>query len=51
VNLQFQLLQNLAEAGVTVVVVAHEAEKDLVWADKVLKLPFQLEKTGHSFKL
>lgn len=34
-----QLLQNLAVAGVTVVVVAHEAEKDLVWADKVLQMP------------
>jgi iron complex transport system ATP-binding protein len=34
-----KLLQNLAEAGVTIIVVAHEAEKDLVWADKVLHLP------------
>lgn len=34
-----QLLQNLAETGVTVVVVAHEAENDLVWADKVFELP------------
>jgi len=34
-----KLLQNLAEAGVTIVVVAHEAEKDLVWADKVIQIP------------
>lgn len=35
-----QLLQNLAETGVTVVVVAHEAENDLIWADKVIQIPF-----------
>ena len=29
----------MAETGVTVVVVAHEAENDLVWADKVFQLP------------
>jgi ABC-type cobalamin/Fe3+-siderophores transport system ATPase subunit len=34
-----KLLQNLAAAGVTIVVVAHEAETDLVWADKVLQIP------------
>ena len=32
-----ELLQNLAENGVTVVVVVHQAEKDLTWADKVIK--------------
>lgn len=32
-----QLLQKLAESGVTVVVVAHSDEADLTWADKVIK--------------
>ena len=32
-----ELLQKLAENGVTVVVVVHQAEKDLTWADKVIK--------------
>lgn len=32
-----ELLQNLAESGITVVVVAHEQEKDLTWADKIIK--------------
>jgi len=32
-----ELLQKLAEAGVTVVVVAHQQEKDLEWADKIIK--------------
>ncbi len=32
-----QLLQKLAEGGVTVVVVAHSDEADLTWADKVIK--------------
>jgi ABC-type cobalamin/Fe3+-siderophores transport system ATPase subunit len=32
-----QLLQKLAECGVTVVVVAHSDEADLTWADKVIK--------------
>ena len=32
-----QLLQKLAESGVTVVVVAHSEEADLTWADKVIK--------------
>ena len=32
-----QLLQKLAEGGVTVVVVAHSDEADLAWADKVIK--------------
>ena len=32
-----QLLQKLAESGVTVVVVAHSDEADLSWADKVIK--------------
>jgi len=32
-----QLLQKLAESGITVVVVAHEQEKDLTWADKIIK--------------
>ncbi len=32
-----EFLQNLAENGVTVVVVVHQAEKDLTWADKVIK--------------
>ncbi len=32
-----QLLQKLAEGGVTVVVVAHSDEEDLTWADKVIK--------------
>ncbi len=31
------LLQGLAEKGVTVVVVAHQEEKDLEWADKIIK--------------
>jgi len=33
-----QLLRNLAKAGVTVVVVAHEAEKELVWADQIIRI-------------
>ena len=32
-----ELLQKLAEGGITVVVVAHEQEKDLTWADKIIK--------------
>ncbi len=32
-----ELLQKLAESGVTVVVVAHQLEKDLEWADKIIK--------------
>ena len=32
-----QLLQKLADGGVTVVVVAHSDEADLTWADKVIK--------------
>lgn len=32
-----ELLQSLAEKGVTVVVVAHSDESDLAWADKVIK--------------
>jgi iron complex transport system ATP-binding protein len=32
-----ELLRKLAEAGVTVVVVAHSAEAELTWADKVIK--------------
>jgi iron complex transport system ATP-binding protein len=32
-----ELLQGLAEKGVTVVVVAHQEEKDLEWADKITK--------------
>jgi len=32
-----QLLQKLAEGGVTVVVVAHSDEADLTWADNVIK--------------
>jgi ABC-type cobalamin/Fe3+-siderophores transport system ATPase subunit len=32
-----QLLQKLAEGGVTVVVVAHSDEADLTWADKFIK--------------
>jgi len=32
-----ELLQKKAEDGVTVVVVVHQAEKDLTWADKVIK--------------
>jgi len=31
------LLQQLAEAGTTVVVVAHSTETELTWADKVIK--------------
>ena len=31
------LLQDLAKKGVTVVVVAHQEEKDLEWADKIIK--------------
>jgi ABC-type cobalamin/Fe3+-siderophores transport system ATPase subunit len=31
------LLQNLAEMGTTVVVVAHSTETELTWADKVIK--------------
>jgi iron complex transport system ATP-binding protein len=31
------LLKNLAEIGVTVVVVAHSSEQELTWADKVIK--------------
>ena len=31
------LLQNLAESGTTVVVVAHSTETELTWADKVIK--------------
>ena len=32
-----ELLQKLADSGVTVVVVAHSDEADLTWADKVIK--------------
>ena len=32
-----ELLKNLAEGGVTVVVVAHSSESELTWADKVIK--------------
>jgi iron complex transport system ATP-binding protein len=32
-----ELLQKLAERGVTVVVVAHSNEAELSWADKVIK--------------
>jgi iron complex transport system ATP-binding protein len=32
-----ELLKNLAENGVTVVVVAHSSEAELTWADKVIK--------------
>lgn len=32
-----ELLQKLAESGVTIVVVAHSAEAELTWADKVIK--------------
>ncbi len=32
-----ELLQKLEESGVTIVVVAHELEKDLEWADKIIK--------------
>lgn len=32
-----ELLQKLAESGVTVVVVAHSNESELTWADKVIK--------------
>jgi iron complex transport system ATP-binding protein len=32
-----ELLQNLAESGVTVVVVAHSDESELTWADKIIK--------------
>jgi iron complex transport system ATP-binding protein len=32
-----ELLQNLAESGVTVVVVAHSNELELTWADKIIK--------------
>jgi iron complex transport system ATP-binding protein len=32
-----ELLQKLAEDGVTVVVVAHSDEAELTWADKVIK--------------
>ena len=32
-----ELLQKKADDGVTVVVVVHQAEKDLTWADKVIK--------------
>ena len=31
------VLKNLAEVGVTVVVVAHSSEQELTWADKVIK--------------
>jgi iron complex transport system ATP-binding protein len=31
------LLQNLAESGTTVVVVAHSIETELTWADKIIK--------------
>jgi iron complex transport system ATP-binding protein len=33
-----QLLQQLAESGTTVVVVAHSIESELTWADKVMQL-------------
>ena len=32
-----ELLQKLADGGVTVVVVAHSNESELTWADKVIK--------------
>ncbi len=32
-----ELLQKLAESGVTIVVVAHSSEAELAWADKVIK--------------
>lgn len=32
-----ELMQRLAEKGVTVVVVVHQQENDLAWADKVIK--------------
>ena len=32
-----ELLQKLAESGVTIVVVAHSSESELTWADKVIK--------------
>ena len=32
-----ELLQKLAESGITVVVVAHSDEAELTWADKVIK--------------
>jgi iron complex transport system ATP-binding protein len=32
-----ELMQRLAENGVTVVVVVHQQENDLAWADKVIK--------------
>ena len=32
-----ELLQKLAEAGVTVVVVVHSSESELSWADKIIK--------------
>jgi len=32
-----ELLQQLAESGTTVVVVAHSSESELAWADKVIK--------------
>jgi ABC-type cobalamin/Fe3+-siderophores transport system ATPase subunit len=32
-----ELLQKLAESGVTIVVVAHSSEAELTWADKVIK--------------
>jgi iron complex transport system ATP-binding protein len=32
-----ELLQKLAQSGVTVVVVAHSQESELAWADKVIK--------------
>ena len=31
------ILQGLAESGKTVVVVAHSAETELTWADKIIK--------------
>lgn len=34
-----KILQNRAQAGSTVVVVAHSDEKDLSWADKIVKFP------------
>jgi iron complex transport system ATP-binding protein len=32
-----ELLQKLAENGVTVVVVVHSSESELAWADKIIK--------------
>jgi iron complex transport system ATP-binding protein len=32
-----EVLRDLAEAGTTVVVVAHSSESDLSWADKIIK--------------